>query len=43
MDKNVKLSPEEEAEFREIFNLVDRDGGGSISKVSMFSGLDFGF
>merc|ERR1712167_100589 len=27
-----KLTPEELAEFREIFNLVDKDGGGTISK-----------
>lgn len=30
-----KISPEELAEFREIFNLVDRDGGGSISKLEL--------
>ena len=27
-----KLTPDEIAEFREIFNLVDKDGGGSITK-----------
>ena len=27
-----RLTPEELAEFREIFNLVDKDGGGTISK-----------
>jgi calmodulin len=30
-EKN-NLSPEEVAEFKEIFDLVDKDGGGSISK-----------
>jgi Ca2+-binding EF-hand superfamily protein len=30
-----RLSPEEIAEFREIFNLVDKDGGGSITKVEL--------
>jgi Ca2+-binding EF-hand superfamily protein len=29
------LTPEEIAEFREIFNLVDRDGEGSISKAEL--------
>ena len=32
---SVSLSKEEEAEFREIFNLVDTDGGGSISKKEL--------
>lgn len=30
-----RLSAEEISEFREIFNLVDRDGGGSITKVEL--------
>lgn len=30
-----KLTVEEIAEFREIFNLVDKDGGGSITKVPL--------
>ena len=30
-----KLTPEELAEFREIFNLVDKDGGGTISKEEL--------
>lgn len=30
-----RLSHDEIAEFREIFNLVDKDGGGSISKVEL--------
>ena len=30
-----RLSPDEIAEFREIFNLVDKDGGGSITKVEL--------
>ena len=29
------LSPEELSEFREIFNLVDRDGGGTITKEEL--------
>jgi hypothetical protein len=32
-----KLTPEEEKEFREIFNLVDKDKGGSISKKELSS------
>jgi calmodulin len=35
-----KLSPEEIAEFREIFNLVDKDGGGSITKVELGELMD---
>jgi calmodulin len=35
-----KLSEEEIAEFREIFNLVDKDGGGSISKVELAELMD---
>ncbi|CAE7623117.1 Calml3 [Symbiodinium microadriaticum] len=34
------LSPEEIAEFREIFNLVDRDGGGSITKEELGELMD---
>lgn len=36
----VSLSREEEKEFREIFNLVDRDKGGSISKAELQSLMD---
>ncbi len=35
-----KLTPEEIAEFREIFNLVDKDGGGSITKVELADLMD---
>jgi len=35
-----QLSEEEINEFREIFNLVDKDGGGSISKVELAELLD---
>jgi calmodulin len=34
------LSEEEIAEFREIFNLVDRDGGGSITAVELGELMD---
>lgn len=34
------LSPEEIAEFQEIFNLVDRDGGGSITKEELGELMD---
>lgn len=34
------LSEEEIAEFREIFNLVDRDGGGSITKEELGELMD---
>lgn len=34
------LSEDEITEFREIFNLVDRDGGGSISKKELADLLD---
>jgi calmodulin len=30
-----QLTAEELAEFREIFNLVDRDGGGTISQAEL--------
>jgi calmodulin len=32
---NITLTKAEEQEFREIFNLVDLDGGGSISKTEL--------
>ncbi len=35
-----KLTPEEINEFREIFNLVDKDGGGSITKVELSELMD---
>ena len=35
-----KLSPEEISEFREIFNLVDKDGGGEITKAELGELLD---
>lgn len=35
-----RLSPEEIGEFREIFSLVDKDGGGSISKVELAELMD---
>jgi Ca2+-binding EF-hand superfamily protein len=38
--KMDQLSPEEIAEFREIFNLVDKDGGGSITKVELGELMD---
>lgn len=34
------LSKEELAEFREIFNLVDRDGGGTITKEELGELMD---
>jgi calmodulin len=34
------LSPEEISEFREIFNLVDRDGGGTITKEELQELMD---
>ena len=36
----VNLSKEEEKEYREIFNLVDRDKGGSISKQELAQLMD---
>jgi len=35
-----QLSEEEIAEFREIFNLVDRDGGGEITKDELGELMD---
>lgn len=35
-----RLTPEEIAEFREIFNLVDKDGGGTITKVELADLMD---
>lgn len=35
-----RLSESEIAEFREIFNLVDKDGGGSISKLELAELMD---
>lgn len=35
-----KLTPDEIAEFREIFNLVDKDGGGSITKAELADLMD---
>ena len=35
-----KLTPAELAEFREIFNLVDKDGGGTISKTELGELMD---
>lgn len=35
-----RLTPEEISEFREIFNLVDKDGGGSITKVELAELMD---
>lgn len=35
-----KLSAEEISEFREIFNLVDKDGGGEITKAELGELLD---
>lgn len=37
---HVNLTKEEEKEFREIFNLVDRDKGGSISKAELAQLMD---
>lgn len=36
----VTLSEDELAEFREIFNLVDRDGGGTITKEELGELMD---
>ncbi|CAM9156043.1 unnamed protein product [Chrysoparadoxa australica] len=36
----ARLSPEEVAEFREIFHLVDRDGGGTITKEELGDLMD---
>lgn len=35
-----RLSAEEIAEFREIFNLVDKDGGGTINKAELGELMD---
>ncbi|GAQ80989.1 calmodulin [Klebsormidium nitens] len=42
----IELSEEEVAEFREVFNLVDKDGGGTLSAVEILElmkmlGLNF--
>lgn len=34
------LTPEEISEFREIFNLVDKDGGGTITKDELGELMD---
>jgi calmodulin len=34
------LTEEEISEFREIFNLVDRDGGGTITKEELGELMD---
>lgn len=36
----IHLTKDEEKEFREIFNLVDRDKGGSISKQELAQLMD---
>jgi Ca2+-binding EF-hand superfamily protein len=36
-----RLTQEEIAEFREIFNLVDKDGGGTISAQEVAEILGF--
>lgn len=35
-----RLTPEEIAEFKEIFNLVDKDEGGSITKAELGELMD---
>ena len=35
--EGTDATPEEVAEFREIFNLVDLDGGGTYVKISFLS------
>ena len=35
MSTKISLSPQEEQEFREIFDLVDSDKGGTISKKEL--------
>eukprot|EP00640_Fibrocapsa_japonica_P006837 CAMPEP_0113941546 /NCGR_PEP_ID=MMETSP1339-20121228/7439_1 /TAXON_ID=94617 /ORGANISM="Fibrocapsa japonica" /LENGTH=158 /DNA_ID=CAMNT_0000945721 /DNA_START=111 /DNA_END=587 /DNA_ORIENTATION=+ /assembly_acc=CAM_ASM_000762 len=40
MGRQLNLSEEELQEFREIFNLVDRDGGGTITKEELGELMD---
>jgi len=35
-----RLTAEEISEFREIFNLVDKDGGGTITKIELADLMD---
>ena len=35
-----RLMTEEKSEFQEIFNLVDKDGGGPITKIELADLMD---